>query len=377
MSLEHARTLHVVALPHTTLTERDSSCAYSMKVLKFVPMMQALGCRVILYGPDLIDCKPDEHVVITTEADRKRWGFEPGFDTVVGPLEWDARKPYWFESATRASDAMRERYSRGDYLCLITSTQGAIADAICGPSWNQGMLTVEWGVGYIGVDWRSHAAFESYAWMHHVYGLRDIGDGRAFDRVIPNFFDASQFYTTKPKGDYLLYMGRVILRKGPHIAAEIAKAAGMKLVVAGYGVTEHSREKIVGGDGVELHGDVEYVGPVGFEGRAELMANAAAVMVPTVYIEPFGGVAVEAMLSGAPVITSDWGSFTEIVTPDVGRRFRTLREGVRAVEEVRDLDRKKIRKAARARYSQEAVGPMFMKWFDSLDTLWHKGWYEV
>ena len=370
------RTLHVVSLPHTTLTERDSSCAYSMKVAKFVPMMRAQGCRVILYGPDLIDCEPDEHIVITTEADRKRWGFAPGFDTVGAPLLWDAHQPYWFEANTRAADAIRERYTHGDYLCLITSTQGAIADAVAGPNWNQGMITVEWGVGYIGIDRRSHAAFESYAWMHHVYGLIDIVDGRAFDRVVPNFFDASQFYTAKPKGEYLLFMGRVILRKGPHIAAEIAKAAGMKLVVAGYGVTEHSKSKIVGGDNVELHGDLEYVGPVGFEGRAELMANAAAVIVPTLYIEPFGGVAVEAMMSGAPVIASDWGSFTEIVTSDVGRRFRTLREGVQAVREVRELDRKKIRKAALKRYSQEAVGPQFMRWFDTLDTLWGEGWYE-
>lgn len=346
-----------------------------MKVLKFVSMMMAQGFRVILYGPDLIDCTPDEHVVITTEDDRRRWGFEPGFDTVVGPLEWDANKPYWFEANTRAADAIKERYQQGDYLCLITSTQGAIADFVCSPSWNKGMITVEWGVGYIGIDFRSHSAFESYAWMHHVYGLRDIGDGRAFDRVIPNFFDSSQFYTAKPKDDYLLFMGRVILRKGPHIAAEIAKATGKKLIVAGYGVTEHSSNKIVGGDGVELHGDVEYVGPVGFEGRAELMANAAAVMVPTLYIEPFGGVAVEAMLSGAPVITSDWGSFTEIVTPDVGRRIRTLRDGIQAVEEVQSLNRKKIREAAIKRYSQEAVGPMFTRWFDSLDTLWGEGWY--
>lgn len=340
-------------------------------------MMQAQGFRVVLYGPDLIDCEPDEHVIITTEADRRRWGFEPGFDTVVGPLEWDASKPYWFETNTRAADAMRERYSQGDFLCLITSTQGAIADAICGPKWNQGMITAEWGVGYIGVDFRSHAAYESYAWMHHVYGLRDIGDGRAFDRVIPNYFDADQFYVNTKPSDYLLFMGRVILRKGPHIAAEIAKASGKKLVVAGYGVTEHSKKKMIGGDGVELHGDLEYVGPVGFQGRAELMANAAAVIVPTLYIEPFGGVAVEAMMSGAPVIASDWGSFTEIVTPDVGRRFRTLREGVRAVEEVSKLDRKKIRKAAVKRYSQKAVGPMFTEWFDTLGTLWQSGWYEL
>jgi hypothetical protein len=369
------RTLHVVALPHTTLTEKDSSCAYSMKVLKFVPMMQAQGCRVILYGPDEIECDPDEHVVVTTEADRLRWGYggPTGYDTTKA-FEWDNTQPYWFESMTRTIDAMRERVQARDFLCLVTSTQGMVADAIAGPRWNA-PITVEWAVGYEGVDERSHRAFESYAWMHHVYGLRRTVNGRAYDQVIPNFFDASQFSVPKkPDGDYLLYIGRVIQRKGPHIAGELAMRLGLPLVVAGPG--GYWKDGVLNGvDGVVINGDVEYVGAVGFGKRNELMGNAAAVVVPTLYIEPFGGVAVEAMLAGAPVLASDWGSFTEIITPDVGARFRTLAQGVEGFHEVQALERKKIRKAALARFSQEAVGPLFTRFFDQLDGLWGKGWY--
>lgn len=367
--------LHVCALPHTTLTEKDSSCAYSMKVLKFVPMMQAQGFPVVLYGPDEIECQPDEHVVITTEADRLRWGYggPRGYDTTE-PFLWDTQQPYWFEANTRAADAIRERMDERDFLCLITSTQGPIADAIS-PGW-KAPITVEWGVGYEGIDSRSFRAFESYAWMHHVYGLQRIVNGPAFDQVIPNFFDASQFsVASKPSKDYLLYLGRVILRKGPHIAAEIAKRVGMPLVVAGPGALEVSEGRIVGTDNVLIEGDVRYVGPVGFKERNELMSNAAAVIVPTLYVEPFGGVAVEAMFAGAPVLASDWGSFTEIVTEDVGGRFRTLRQATEAFSRVQELSRKKIRQKAVQRFSQEAVGPMFSRWFEQLGTLWEEGWY--
>jgi glycosyltransferase involved in cell wall biosynthesis len=374
------RTLHVVALPHTTLTEKDAQCAYSMKLLKAVPMWRAQGCRVILYGPDEIDCEPDEHVVITTEADRLRWGYggPKGYDTTA-PFEWDAGQPYWFEANVRAIDALRERLPadrREHYLCLATSVQAKIADEVAGPKWNN-PITVEWGVGYIGIDKRGWSAFESYAWMHHVYGIRDIGDGRAFDQVIPNFFDASQFSVTrKPRCDYVLFIGRIIKRKGPDVAAEIAKRIGVKLLVAGPGAKEVTKGRIVGADDVVIEGDVEHVGSVGFAERNELMSNAAATIVPTVYIEPFGGVAVEAMLAGCPVVASDWGSFTEIVTPDVGARFRTPKQGAEAFARVQSLKRKDIRQAAKDRYSQAAVGPMFMRWFDQLDTLWGKGWYE-
>ncbi len=377
MSLEHARTLHVVALPHTTLTEKDSNCAYSMKVLKFVPMMQAQGCRVILYGPDEIECEPDEHVVITTEEDRLRWGYggPTGYDTTK-PFLWDTTATYWLEANMRASSAVRKRAEPHDFLCLITSAQGMIADAVAGPKWRK-PITVEWGVGYEGIDHRSLRAFESYAWMHYVYGQAQIVNGPAYDTVIPNFFDASQFAVPEePSRSYLLYVGRVILRKGPHIAGEIAQRLGMPLVVAGPGGWWGEKGKLHGVDDCEIEGSLTYAGPVGYAERNALMANAAAIIVPTLYVEPFGGVAVEAMLSGCPVLASDWGSFTEIVTPDVGRRFRTLAQGVEAFQEVQQLDRHEIRRAALARYSQEAVGPMFSRWFDALDGLWGDGWYE-
>lgn len=371
------RTLHVVSLPHTTLTEKDSSCAYSMKVLKFVPMMQAQGCRVVLYGPDEIECEPDEHVVISTEADRLRWGYggPTGYDTTK-PFLWDATQPYWFEANTRAIDAMRERVQQRDYLCLVTSTQSPIADAIAGPKWNN-PITVEWAVGYEGVDDRSFHAYESYAWMHHVYGLRRVVNGRSYDQVIPNFFDVSQFSVAKkPSSDYVLYIGRVIKRKGPDVAAEIARRVGLPLILAGPGVLEEDEGRIVGTDDVVIEGDVHWVGPVGFAKRNELMQNAAAVIVPTIYVEPFGGVAVEAMLAGAPVLASDWGSFTEIVTPQVGARFRTPKQAAEAFAKIRNLDRRKIRKYAIERFSQKSVGAMFTRWFDQLDTLWGRGWYE-
>lgn len=369
------RVLHVVSLPHTTLTEKDITCAYSMKVLKFVKMMQAQRCRVVLYGPDEIgDLQPDEHVIITTADDRERWGFgNDGFDTAVTPFLWTVDQPYWYEANQRAIDALLERVKPQDYLCLIAGwCQEPVARAVAGAGYRN-PITVEWGVGYEGV-FTEFCAWESYAWMHHVYGLQRIVNGRAYDQVIPNFFDMNDFKLAE-KEDYLLFIGRVIQRKGPHVAAEIAKRSGLPLKIAGPGVTEYSSTRVLGQQVEISAGELDYVGQVGFEERAELMARARAVIVPTLYIEPFGGVAVEAMLSGTPVLASDWGSFTEIVTPDVGARFRTPKQGVEGLTRILELDPKEIRRAAVKRYSLDAVGPRFTRWFDQLDTLWGDGWY--
>lgn len=370
------RTLHVLALPHTTLTERDATCAYSQKVKKFVKMMGRQDARVVLYGPDLIECSPEEHVVISTQEDRERWGFEGPFDTVRTSFEWETERPYWRETNARITAALRERFGQRDIVCMTTAVQADAVQPVCGEGYKN-PLAVEWAVGYEGYA-SPFRAYESYAWMHHVYGLWKWrnGNGKQFDRVIPNFFDPDEFIEpVDHPDDYLLYVGRFIPNKGVGVAADIARRAGRKLLVAGPGVTEWSKGRISCPE-ITIEGDVEYVGQVGYRERAELMSKAYALLVPTLYVEPFGGVAVEAMMCGTPVLASDWGAFTEIVTPDLGRRFRTLRDANQVLPELEGLSRLAIRKTAIERFSLDAVGPMFSEWFDALDTLWGAGFYE-
>jgi glycosyltransferase involved in cell wall biosynthesis len=213
--------------------------------------------------------------------------------------------------------------------------------------------------------------------MHHVYAKKGINDGRWFDAVIPNYFDPDDFpyLNTSKNREYLLFLGRLVQRKGPHIASEIARASGMQLIVAGAGGKQVGTDIVAPEVTIK---DAHYVGPVNAEERAKLLAGARALLVPTTYIEPFGGVAVEAMMAGTPVITSDWGAFTEIVLPKVvGYRFHTLAEAVEAINNVGICDPQLIQDYAHRRYSLEAVAPQFKLWFDRLNSLWDKGWYQL
>ena len=147
--------------------------------------------------------------------------------------------------------------------------------------------------------------------------------------------------------------------------------------MAGAGATQVS-EGLVVADEVRLEGDVRYVGPVDVAARAELLAGATALLVPTLYVEPFGGVAVEAMLSGTPAVTSDWGAFVETVEEGVtGFRFGTLAEAVAGVALAAQLEPAAVRARAIERYSLEAVAPEFLAWFARLATLRAGGWYEM
>ncbi len=359
--------LHLIALPHTQINDEYLSCAYTQKIAKFCKMMGA-DHEIILYaGEDVSGTSGfSEHVICATEKERASWTGGLGHYTNVS---WDASQPHWQTFASRAMRAMLSKADKQDLLLLTTSTQSNISNAC------PGITAVEWAVGYKGVDINHHCCFESYSWMHHVYGLCRVENGRAFDQVIPNFFDADDFLPVNNKPDpYLLFIGRLTPFKGPHVAAAIAKRLGMRLVIAGSGGKSMFDGSVMA-NGVRLEGDVEYVGEVNKRDRAILMNNAACTIVPTLYVEPFGGVAVEAMMSGCPVAASDWGAFTETVDKYTGRRFRTLDQGCRAVEEAMTLNRAWVQAEARLNYSLQAIRPRFNGWFQQLSTLWDGGWY--
>jgi len=187
-----------------------------------------------------------------------------------------------------------------------------------------------------------------------------MNDGRFFDVVINNAFDPDDYLFRADNDGYLLYMGRMTPRKGLEVVAELAK----RHVV------------LSAGQGEPIPG-VEHVGVVRGAVKAALLAGARAVLVPTIYLEPFGGVAVEAMLSGTPVIASPFGAFSETVAPGIsGYRCHTLAEFLQAAEAVDELDPKQIREWALNRYTLNVCAPQYDQWLGRLSTLYGAGWYS-
>ena len=115
---------------------------------------------------------------------------------------------------------------------------------------------------------------------------------------------------------------------------------------------------------------------VGPEKRGELMKKAKAVLMPTLYLEPFGGVNVESQMCGTPVITSDWGAFPETVLQGVtGFRCRTFKEFCEAVDRCRDIKPENCRRWAVDNYSMERIGKMYDSYFRKIAGLFRDGWY--
>ena len=362
--------IHLVSLPHTETTRAYSWCAYTEKVRKFADMMMSLdNYEIILYAGERNEAACTEHVVIFDKIwQSKMFGHYNWSKDVFN--EWDSASLCWMEANRRAIEAVSPRARPGDILGIIGgSCQAAIVHAL--PQ----LWPVEWGVGYGGV-FTPYRVFESYAWQHHLARKEPTDDIRFFDAVIPNSFESRSFPLGKGNGGYYLFIGRLIRRKGPHIAAEATARLGLPLLLAGQGVQKASPGRFEGIDVVVEGPHVSHVGVVGPKRRAELMGGARAVFVPTIYLEPFGGVAVEAMMCGTPVITTDWGAFTETVVQGVtGFRCRTLAEFVEAGRKAGRLDRAAIRTYALSRYSTSVVRHQYDAYFKRLMTLKGEGWY--
>lgn len=358
---------HVVALPHTKVSKEYLACAYSQKVLNFVRMMRSLGHDVFLYAGEGSETNATEQITTVTAEQREKWFGHNDWKKEFFAIEWDQSKPYWVESNARAIMGILDRIQPQDFICLIGGNcQKMIADAF------PNHMTVEFGIGYEGV-FSKYRVFESYAWMHYLYGKIGVTDGQNYDCVIPNYYDPSEFKLSE-KEDYFLFIGRLISRKGIQVAADVCRRLGKRLVVAGQGAKSY-KDGIIECEEMSVEG-VEYVGTVGVAARADLMSKAKAVFVQTGYIGPFEGVHAEAMLSGTPVITTDWGVFSETVVDGVtGFRTRSLGETMWAAEVCGALDPHRIREYAIRKFSLDNIRHRYEDYFQSLLTLWKDGWY--
>ena len=348
---------HVVALPHTQVTKDYANCAYTEKVRRFCMMMNSLGHEVFLYSGEVKpECEVTEHIMCATEDYRSA---QVG-STHYTQYPFDINNSLWKTFNGMAISQIGKRIRQKDFICLIGGTaQKPIADAF------PNHMSVEFGVGYGGV-FSKYRVFESYAWMHSVYaGYQNptAVDGQFFDVVINGYLEPEMFPMGTHDGNYYLYIGRLIDRKGYKIAQEVCERLGKRLILAGPG---------------KGTGYGEFVGSVGPEERAKLMGGAIATFAPTLYVEPFGNVVIEAQACGTPTITTDWGAFTETnINGFTGYRCRTLAEFIKAAEDVKKLDRESIRSWATLQYNLDTIGLQYEEYFSRLLTLWDNGWYQL
>jgi glycosyltransferase involved in cell wall biosynthesis len=159
------------------------------------------------------------------------------------------------------------------------------------------------------------------------------------------------------RGDYLAFLGRISPEKRPDRAIEIAARAGCELRIAAKVDKvdrDYWRDEIE--PLVRRHANVHYIGEIGDAEKAEFLGNAAALLFPIDWAEPFGLVMIEAMACGTPVIAWNCGSVPEVIDPGVtGFVVDSIEEAVSAVGLIGNLDRRRIRDVFDQRFTAERM----------------------
>jgi len=173
--------------------------------------------------------------------------------------------------------------------------------------------------------------------------------------VVPNPTDVEHWPFRERKRNYALWIGRVDDAKGPQRAIRAAQKAKMPLILAGpvqAGQESFFRYEIE----PHLNDQIRYIGEVGGKRKANLFANAAALLMPIKWSEPFGLVMTEALSCGTPVIAFPEGAAEEIVIHGVNGYLVpgivAMADALADLAAIRPAD---CRESVRSRYSPRIV----------------------
>lgn len=170
--------------------------------------------------------------------------------------------------------------------------------------------------------------------------------------VIHHGVDVEDFTMGWGKGDYCMYLGRMVSEKGAHRAIRAARQAGIPILLAGKmrepwetAYFESEIEPLLGDD-------AQYLGEVPYEQKLRLLADAKATLFPIRWNEPFGLVMLESLACGTPVL-----SFAEGASPEVVADGRTgwlcadESEMAARLRDIDEIDRNQCRADVEARFS--------------------------
>jgi glycosyltransferase involved in cell wall biosynthesis len=182
--------------------------------------------------------------------------------------------------------------------------------------------------------------------------------GVASSAVIHHGLDPGRYHVSEPEA-YVCFVGRFASEKGPHTAIEASLRAGVPIRLAGD--VHPADRKFAEAEVLPLlqEPSVTYLGPVGTDHKATLLAGARALLAPIEWDEPFGLILIEAMLSGCPVVAFPRGSAPELVeeglTGFVATSLEHLTDLIRPGGAVDALDRALIRSRAVQRFHRNRM----------------------
>jgi glycosyltransferase involved in cell wall biosynthesis len=199
----------------------------------------------------------------------------------------------------------------------------------------------------------------------------DRAPGLNYLATVYNGIDLALYPLQESGGDDLIFLGRIHPDKGVHLAIEVARLSGRRLIIAGIIQDEvYYREKL------KPHIDGQticYIGPVGIAEKNKLFERASALLHLNTIPERFGLVLAEANAAGVPVIAMDLGSCREVIQDGrTGFLVNNVNEAVLALERLSVIDRRACRQRVQQYFSIETMVEGYEKVYETIFDLREK-----
>jgi len=357
--------LHMPAIPHTITTNEYSHCAFTGKVLRFAPMMISRGFEVYHYGIETSKPNATKNIDLLTKEEWSNLRVDTykflhpeltedeikiklnDTKSFIGDLG-NIGTPLYAEFNKRFRTAIQENYrsNKTDIVCLPFGQ--SVEQALSGLNY----LSVETGIGYPD-SYKDFRIFESYCKLHMTM-VKTKKLCQHYWFVIPNYYDIVEWpLSLNPDKPQVGYFGRIGDIKGCNIFVEIAKQfPQITFILCGQG----DPTKYL------IKPNIIYKPPIHGLDRGVFLGSLTALVAPSMYLEPFCGVNVEAQLCGTPVITNDCGAFVETIEPfKTGMFCHTLADFAAAIQMALDnkFDRTYISERATRLYDMYNVGKKY------------------
>jgi glycosyltransferase involved in cell wall biosynthesis len=303
------------------------------------PMFEELGVNVVSLGGQAITASSRATSMITgiynksasdrlslwiKEFDRPDWVYHVhGWSKILSPQIFLALKSVASRVVVHAHDFFlicpngAQFNYRTTQVCYLNPLSAACLITHCDKR------------GYADKVWRS----SRQAYLNHALRSANITKGMGkilliHEKMVPFFIAAgfsdeqlqvirnpvtpfSNIRITVERNSFAYFIGRVVTDKGIHDAIHAAQQAQVPLRVIGDGPQlEEMRQK---------YPQVEFFGWRTHDEIKHLIQEARFVVMPSLYPEPFGLIAIEAAQSGVPVVLSELAFLAEeIVQANVG-----------------------------------------------------------
>jgi glycosyltransferase involved in cell wall biosynthesis len=281
--------------------------------------------------------------------------FTTGDSTCPVPRRWVLEQADGFRMGMAASEA---RHVLAGYAAIIDAQVDIVHDhTIIGPLYAEAfpdLPVVGTAHGPFNADLRDFYAYlaSRHALVCISHHQRSTAGEIPVARVIHHGIDASAFPVGSGEGGYALFLGRMAPDKGAHRAVIACRKAGIPLKIVAKMREPIERAYFDTEVAPLLSADITYLGEVHHDEKVRLLADAAALVNPIRWPEPFGLVMTESLACGTPVVTFAEGAAPEIV--EHGRTGFVCADEIEmaeCIQRIGELDRAACRAAVEGHFS--------------------------